>query len=122
MGAIHGTDLRGFIGAVYKLFPFPQRPEEFKQKPDGANNRAAVENLIAQWGQPVEILVEIETRSQSVKIAELLFSKAALHELVAYVWRGGMPEWRDKLRPEYVRKMRDTINASISTIFEHFEL
>ena len=30
MGAIHGVDLTGFIGAVYKLFPFPHSPEEFK--------------------------------------------------------------------------------------------
>jgi len=25
MGAIRGIDLRGFIGEVYKLFPFPRR-------------------------------------------------------------------------------------------------
>ena len=42
MGAIHGIDLRGFIGAVYQLFPFPQRPEGFKQKLDGKTNRAVV--------------------------------------------------------------------------------
>ena len=122
MGAIHGIDLRGFIGAVYQLFPFPQSPEEFKQKLDGKANRTVVENLISQWSQPVKILVETEPQSQRVKIAGLLFSKAALHELVAYVWRGGMPGWQNNLRPDYVRKMKDAVNASISPIFKNFEL
>ena len=122
MGAIHGIDLRGFIGAVYQLFPFPQSPEEFKQKFDGVANRAVVENLINQWGQPVKILVEVEAQSQRVEIAELLFSKAAFHELVAYVWRGGMPGWQDNLRPDYVIAMKDAINTSISPIFKNFEL
>jgi hypothetical protein len=122
MGAIHGIDLSGFIGAVYKLFPFPQSPEEFKQKLDGKANRAVVENLMNQWGHPVKILVEVEAQSQRVKIAELLFSKAALHELVAYVWRGGMPGWQDTLRPDYVIEMKDAVNTSISSVFEDFEL
>ena len=30
MGAIQGTDLGGFIGHVYRLFPFPPNPEDFK--------------------------------------------------------------------------------------------
>jgi len=122
MGAIHGIDLRGFIGAFYQLFPFPQSPEEFKQKLDGKANRAVVEKLINQWGQPVKILVEVEAKSERVKIAELLFSKAAFHELVAYVWKGGMPGWQDNLRPDYVIAMKDAINTSISPIFEDFEL
>lgn len=63
MGAIHGVDLKGFIGAVYQLFPFPQRPGEFKQKLDGKTHRTVVENLINQWGKPVKISVEVETVS-----------------------------------------------------------
>lgn len=122
MGAIHGVDLRGFIGAVYQLFPFPQRPGEFKQKLDGKSHKAVVENLIDQWGKPVKISVEVETISQSVKIAEFVFSKEALHELVAYVWQGGMPRWQDDLRPDYVRKMKDAINTSVSPIFANLEL
>ena len=122
MGAIHGIDRRGFLGAVYQLFPFPQSPEEFKQKLDGKANRTVIENLISQWGQPAKILVEVETISQRVKIAELLFSKAAFHELVGYVWKGGMPGWQDNLRPDYVIAMKDAINTSISPIFKNFEL
>jgi len=122
MGAIQGRDLSGFIGAVYQLFPFPRSPEEFKQKLDGKTNKAVIETLINQWGQPVKILVGVEAGSQRVKIAELLFSKAVFHELVAYVWRGGMPGWQDNLRPDYVIAMKDAIDTSISPIFEDFEL
>jgi hypothetical protein len=35
MGAIHGFDLRGFIGEVYRFFPFPKEREKFKQNPEG---------------------------------------------------------------------------------------
>ena len=122
MGAIHGIDLTGFIGAVYQLFPFPQSPEEFKQKLDGKAHRAVVENLISKWGQPVTILVEVEAGSQRVKIAEFLFSKATFRELVAYIWRGGMPGWEDTLRPDYVRNMKDAINTSVSPLFTNFKL
>jgi len=121
MGAIQGRDLSGFIGAVYQLFPFPESPEKFKQKSDGKANRAVVKKLINRWGKPAKILVEVEARSQRVKIAELLFSKAALQELVAYVWRGGMPGWQDNLRPDYVIAMKDAIKTNISPIFEDFE-
>lgn len=122
MGAIQSRDLSGFIRVVYQLFPFPESPKKFKQKSDGKANKAVVKKLINRWGQPAKILVEVEARSQSVKIAELLFSKAALHELVAYVWKGGMPGWQDNLRPDYVIAMKDAINTSISPIFEGFEL
>jgi len=122
MGAIHGIDLRGFIGAVYQLFPFPQSPEEFKQKLDGKANRVVIEKLINRWGKPAKILVEVEAGPQRVKIAELLFSKAVFQELVAYVWRGGMPGWQDNPRPDYVIAMKDAIDTSISPIFEDFEL
>jgi hypothetical protein len=122
MGAIHGIDLSGFIGAVYQLFPFPQSREDFKQQLDGEKNRGVIEKLINQWGQPAKIFLEVEVRSQRVKIAEFLFSKAAFHKLVAYVWQGGMPGWQGNIRPDYVVAMKDAINISIFPIFENFEL
>ena len=122
MGAIQSIDLRGFIGQVYKLFPFPQSREEFEQKPDGAANRAVVEKLISQWARSTRIPVEVETDSQRVRIAEFLFSKTAFQELVAYVWQGGMPRWKDNIRPDYVIAMKDAISSSTSPIFKDFEL
>ncbi|MGM0383629.1 MAG: hypothetical protein ACQEQO_09095 [Thermodesulfobacteriota bacterium] len=122
MGAIQGTDLRGFIGAVYQLSPFPQNPEDFKQRLNGKADRAAVEKIITRWGQPTNILVKVAAKSQGVKIAELVFSKTALHELVSYVWRGGMPGWQDDNGPDYVKKMKDVINTSVSPLFMDFDL
>ncbi len=122
MGAIQGIDLRGFIGQVYKLFPFPQSREEFKQKTYGPANRSVVKELISRWARSTRIPVEVETDSQRVRIAEFLFSKTAFQELVAYVWQGGMPGWQDNIRPDYVIAMKDAISSSTSPIFEGCEL
>jgi len=37
MGAIHGVRLTGFIGDLYRVFPFPSDPAAFKQNPAGCN-------------------------------------------------------------------------------------
>ena len=34
MGAIHKVRFTGFIGNIYKLFPFPEDPDAFKQNPE----------------------------------------------------------------------------------------
>ena len=122
MGVIHGIDLTGFMGAIYKLFPFPQSPEDFKQKLDDNAHRAAVEDLINQWGRPITISVKVEAGAKRVKIAEILFSKATFLKLVAYVWRGGMPGWEDTLRPDYVRNMKNAVNTNVSPLFTNFTL
>ena len=122
MGAIQGIDLRGFIGQVYKLFPFPQTPEEFKQKTYGSANRAIVEELISRWARSTRIPVEVEAGAWRVRIAEPLFSRTVFQELVSYVWQGGMPGWQDNLRPDYVIAMKEAISSSTSPIFEGCEL
>jgi len=33
MGAIHGVRFCGFLGELYRKFPFPQNPADFKQNP-----------------------------------------------------------------------------------------
>ncbi|RLB99021.1 MAG: hypothetical protein DRH90_21110, partial [Deltaproteobacteria bacterium] len=40
-GAIHGYEFTGFIGEVYKLFPFPESHAGFKQKPYSCINNMA---------------------------------------------------------------------------------
>ena len=45
MGAIHGVDHSGFIGEVYRHFPFPKKRTEFKQKPDGFKRRPEIEEI-----------------------------------------------------------------------------
>ena len=122
MGAIHGTDLGGFIGHVYRLYPFPQDPEEFKQKPYGNARRAVVEEMLRDWSQSIQIPIAWEAGPQRVKIADFTFSATAFRELVAYVWQGGMPGWQDNARPEYVMVMRESIKGSLAPLFAGFKL
>ena len=122
MGAIHGTDLRGFIGHVYRLFPFPQDPEDFKQKPYGNARRATVEEILTQWSQSIQIPTAWEPGPQRVRIADFTFSATAFGELVAYVWQGGMPGWQDNTRPKYVMAMRESIKGSVAPLFAGLKL
>ena len=112
-GAIQGTDLRGFIGHVYQMFPFPRNPEKFKQKPLGGANRSVVEKLLSRWARSAQIPVLVEEGAQRVSIAEFIFSKEVFRELAAYVWHGGMPGWQDNMRPGYVIEMKEAIKESI---------
>ncbi len=122
MDAIRGTDLRGFIGHVYRLYPFPRNPEEFKQKPYGDTHRAEVETLLGQWARSIRIPMAWEAGPQRVSIADFTFGVGPFRELVAYVWQGGMPGWQDTARPEYVMAMRDTIKGSVAPLFAGLRL
>lgn len=121
-GAIQGNDFHGFIGAVYRLFPFPENPAEFKQKANGKADRVAIEAIMMRWGRSIDISVQVETKSPRIAIAEFVLSKTTLQELVLYVWRGGMPRWQDNSRPDYVEEIKDVINGSVSPLFKGFEL
>ncbi len=55
MGAIHGIRYTGFIGEVYKKFPFPEKPEEFKQKPNGFKSQAVMDAIIKPYAEEMEI-------------------------------------------------------------------
>jgi hypothetical protein len=122
MGAIRGTDLRGFIGHVYRLFPFPRNPEDFKQKPYGDRHRGEVETVLSRWARSIRIPVAWEVGAEMVKIADFTFTAAAFRELVAYVWQGGMPGWQDNVRPEYVMAMWGTIKGTTAPLFAGFKL
>jgi hypothetical protein len=122
MGAIQGTDLGGFIGQVYRVYPFPQNPEDFKQKPYGDAHRAVLEGLLSQWAQLVRIPIAWEEGAQMLQIGDFTFGAAAFRELVAYVWQGGMPGWQDNARPEYVVAMKETIKGSMAHLFAGLKL
>ena len=121
-GAIQGTDFGGFIGHVYRLFPFPRNPEDFKQKPYGNRHRPEVETILSRWARSIRVPVAWELAAQMLKIADFTFSAEAFRELVSYVWQGGMPGWQDNARPEYVMAMRETITASMTLLFANLEL
>jgi hypothetical protein len=108
-GAIAGLDLSGFIGATYRAWPFPKRPENFKQNPDGFRTQAGVRGMIEPFGRPEEILLRRDAVSGAVSVAEYVLDAPGFLRLVDYVDRGGYPRWRDEVRPDYVRAMTDRL-------------
>jgi len=118
MGAIHGFDHKGFIGEVYKLFPFPVRQEDFKQKPGGYQNRATIEALIQKYGERTHLSLRIDPKRNENVIGEYVFSRTSLRELIEYVWLGGLPRWKDGIRPGYVKALKDAIERSRHLLFK----
>lgn len=111
-GAIAGVDLSGFIGRVYKRFPFPQDPAGFKQQPEGDSTRTEMEALLTDWTEPEEIKVVVDPDSRQVAVAEYAFYLAEFYRLIEYVWLGGMPRWREMTRPGYVDRMARRVNQA----------
>jgi len=122
MGAIRGVDLHGFIGEVYRKFPFPKNPEQFKQKPYGAKNRDNIEALLKEWASPAVLPVRVGSEKPDIMIGEFLFSKKGFYDLIAYVWHGGMPGWEAGVRPEYISKIKEIIDESTSPLLTEFKL
>jgi len=122
MGAIHGFHFSGFIGELYKRYPFPANQEDFKQNPEGYRTRHAVEELIKDYAVRKEIPVLLDTGKEEAAFGEYRFERSVLHALLSYVWQGGYPRWRDEVRPEYVIKMKETVEAHPHGLFKgiHF--
>ena len=112
MAAIHGIRYTGFIGEVYKRFPFPKREADFKQKPEGFQNRAWVISLLEKWAVSETIPVTVDQEKETVSISEYLFTKTVFHQLVQYVWVGGYPRWKDGIRPDYVMEMKSSLEKA----------
>ena len=112
MGAIHGIRHTGFIGEVYKRFPFPKREAEFKQKPEGFQNRAWMISLLEKWAARKPIPVRVDPEHETASISEYLFTKEVFHQLIQYVWVGGYPRWRDEIRPGYVMEMKGRLEKA----------
>jgi hypothetical protein len=117
MGAIHGVRTTGFIGAVYRRFPFPQRPEEFKQNPQGWKTRALMEELIAPFGRRIEVRAVPEADGAKIAIGGYRFSRAVFHRLLDYVRRGGYPQWRTETPPAEVAAMIAAVRRSPRPLF-----
>lgn len=116
-GAIRGTGLAGFIGDVYRRFPFPRDPELFRQKPEGSGTRAEIESMIAPYAYPRDIPFAAGPGLE-VLIGPCLFDKRGFHELLRYVWRGGYPTWRDGTKPAYVTAMAEAVERSRDPLFK----
>jgi hypothetical protein len=112
MAAIHGIRHTGFIGEVYKRFPFPKREAEFKQKPEGFQNRDWMISLLEKWAARKTIPVRVDQEHETVSIGEYLFTKGVFHQLIQYVWVGGYPRWKDESRPAYVMELKGNLEKS----------
>ena len=122
MGAIHGIRFTGFIGEIYRRYPFPEKPEAFKQKPEGYQSQALVRDMISNYAVQILLRVDANNRALEVDIGEYKFSRKTFQELVKYVWRGGYPRWRDGIRPDYVLDMKDNIASHPRGLFEKIQL
>jgi len=118
MGAIHGIDLRGFIGEVYKMFPFPEREEDFKQNPEGFKTRSRIEKVIQKYGDKIDLPFVVDHENNRIIIGEYLFNKASFQGLIQYIWLGGMPRWKDEIGPNYVMIMKKQFEASENWLVE----
>ncbi len=121
MGAIHGTRHTGFIGELYRSYPFPQNPEAFKQKTKGYLNQSVVRDMICRYARQMRLSVVPYQRALEVDIGEYKFSRKAFQELIKYVWRGGYPGWQDDIRPSYVEAMKSKIEAHRRGLFEKIQ-
>lgn len=112
MGAITGVDLCGFIGEVYGHFPFPCKPEEFKQHPEGHINRELMEDIIKRYAPLAKIKVVTDLDAKTIKIGDYIFNKQGFQQLLTYLWVGGYPKWMDEVRPDYIINMKEFVEHS----------
>jgi hypothetical protein len=122
MGAIHGIDLRGFMGEVYKLFPFPEEREKFKQNPDGFKTRSLIEQLIQKYGRKITLQFVIRPKDDQIGMGDYLFNRTSFQKLVQYIWLGGFPRWKDGIRPDYALLMKERIGQSERSLFDGLTL
>ncbi len=117
MGAIHGIRFEGFIGELYKKFPFPQKIKNFKQDPKGIESRSFVGQLIQQFSKKNNIVLTV-FENKDVKFCDFIFSRKVFFELINYVWQGGYPRWKDEIRPPYVTDMKNSLVQSGHPFFK----
>ena len=121
-GAINGTQYAGFIGEVYRRYPFPEMPEDFKQKANGFQNRAGVQAMIARYASKTAITFRLDREDRYIRVGEYLFSRGSFQKIIQYVWLGGYPRWKDGVRPAYVLEMKRKIEKSQNWLFSDFYL
>ena len=110
-GAIAGVDLSGFIGATYRAWPFPAKPEDFKQNPEGFRTQGRVRAMIEPFGKPEEIPLRRDPREGTFSVAEYGFDEPGFRGLIEYVDRGGYPRWKGEIRPACVKAMTEVLRG-----------
>ncbi|MBW2458871.1 MAG: hypothetical protein JRI68_30505 [Deltaproteobacteria bacterium] len=104
-GAIEGRDLSGFIGASYRKYPFPERPEDFKQSPFGAHSQPEMTEMIECYGRRERYALTCGPAGHPVRLGAYEFDLEVFAQLIDYVEHGGHPRYRKGTRPDCVRHM-----------------
>lgn len=106
-GAMRGVRFTGYMGELYRVWPFPSKPEDFRQKLYGARNREKVQVMLSRHATKVDILLS-RLENHYVQIGDYLFDDIQFMALLHYIRRGGMPCWEGHEkgeRPAYVGEM-----------------
>ena len=82
MGAIHGVRFTGFLGELYRRFPFPQQPAEFKQNPEGAQTQTLVTEIISKYARNTEIQLVVDNEKMETAIGPYHFNRTQFQELL----------------------------------------
>ncbi len=118
-GAIEGIRYTGLIGEIYKLFPFPKDPKDFKQDPEGYKNRDLVEELMKKFGEKGRI--DFKVYENTAWIGRYAFDGPWFCSLIDYVIAGGYPRWKDGLKPFYVEEMERAVKNSVAPIMAYLK-
>jgi hypothetical protein len=111
-GAIYGFEYTGFIGEVYRLFPFPASLSGFKQKPYGSGNRAVIEKTIQPFAVRLKIPIDFSRENRTIAFGDYVFSIEVFNDIIRYVEAGGMPGWLGGRPPAYVKEMLEKLAAA----------
>ncbi len=112
MGAIHGIRFTGFIGSLYRRFPFPDLPEAFKQKATGSSTRPVVKEIISGYATELSMPFSVNETGDQASLGPYRFSRFPFHDLIRYVWRGGYPRWEEEVRPRYLIDMKEEVEKN----------
>jgi len=104
-GAIRGCEFTGFIGEVYKLFPFSESHTDFKQNPHGTQNRLTVKQIIQPFALRLKVPIVFHRKNLSIDFGDYTFSTVVFQEIIKYIEKGGMPGWLNGKPPDYVTRM-----------------
>ena len=122
MGAIHGVRHTGFIGDTYLKYPFPPSQEDFRQNPKSSNTQAEFRQMIEKYAVKKTIPFRTDNGSGEISIGDFVFDLPGFGELIEYVIVGGMPRYRDEIKPGYVTEMIEKIRNSPSLFFREFKI
>jgi hypothetical protein len=92
--------------------------ENFKQNPEGFRTRSLIEEMIKTYGKQMTIPFVANLKDDKITIGGYVFRRPSFRSLIQYIWVGGMPRWKDEIRPPYVMMMKKKIEASENSLFE----